>query len=291
MPQSIVLTSADALSDQSVSSACQAIERSSQTVGSQRRLAGEAVAITFYGPADVALEAVRSALGADPIDANLGVDGAKRLLICDMDSTIIGCECIDEIAAVAGVGERVAAITERAMRGEIDFEGALRERVGLLAGLDATLLEQIYSERVHLNAGAAELVSGMKTAGALCALVSGGFEFFTKRVSQAVGFDRQQANKLEVLDGKLTGRPTPPILGQQAKLDALNELVAEMDASPSDAVAVGDGANDLAMIRAAGLGVAYRAKPVVAAEADARLDYSDLTAVLRLQGIPAPGFT
>ena len=291
MPQSIVLTSADALSDQSVSSACQAIERSSQTVGSQRRLAGEAVAIAFYGPADVALEAVRSALGADPIDANLGVDGAKRLLICDMDSTIIGCECIDEIAAVAGVGERVAAITERAMRGEIDFEGALRERVGLLAGLDATLLEQIYSERVHLNAGAAELVSGMKTAGALCALVSGGFEFFTKRVSQAVGFDRQQANKLEVLDGKLTGRPTPPILGQQAKLDALNELVAEMDASPSDAVAVGDGANDLAMIRAAGLGVAYRAKPVVAAEADARLDYSDLTAVLRLQGIPAPGFT
>ncbi|MGG7568302.1 phosphoserine phosphatase SerB [Rhodovulum sp. DZ06] len=209
----------------------------------------------------------------------------KKLLIADMDSTMIPVECIDEIADFAGVGEQVAAITEAAMRGELDFEGALRERVGLLKGLPVETLEQVYAERVRLNPGAAALVKTMNALGAMTALVSGGFTFFTARVAEEAGFQVNQANTLLEADGKLTGAPGVPILGRAAKLEALDRLCAEGGYGRADVIAVGDGANDLSMVEAAGLGVAYRAKPALEAGADACLRMSDLSALLHLQGI------
>lgn len=277
----LVLTSAAALTDE--------IAARAGVSGAWRRLADDAVEIEAES---VDLEQVRRALGGAPVDANLAPaeNREKRLLICDMDSTIIPVECIDEIADVAGCGPRVAAITERAMRGELDFEAALRERVGLLKGLPEDALRQVWEDRISLNPGAEELVRAMNGRGALTALVSGGFTYFTERVAAAAGFARHQANTLTIEAGRLTGAPGAPILGKAAKLEALERLAAEIGAAPADVVAVGDGANDLAMIAAAGLGVAYRAKPAVAEAADARLDHSGLTAVLRLQGIAAPGF-
>jgi phosphoserine phosphatase len=208
----------------------------------------------------------------------------KRLFIADMDSTIIGCECLDELADFAGVKAKVAAITERAMRGEIAFEGALRERVAMLKGLSTAVLDQCYRERVRLNPGAATLVRTLSAHGVHCVLVSGGFESFTGPVSQAAGFAGHQANRLIQADGRLTGEVAEPILGREAKLEALQLHAAHQRLSFEDVMAVGDGANDLAMIEAAGLGVAYRAKPVVAARADAKVDHSDLTALLYFQG-------
>ncbi len=260
--------------------------------GPLRRLGPEAVEAAFPGPAALALEAARAALGHAPVDANAvpAAGRRKRLLISDMDSTIITVECIDEIADFAGIGPHVSAITERAMRGELDFEAALRERVALLAGFPEAELARVHEERVRLSPGAASLVSAMNGAGALTALVSGGFDFFTARVAAMAGFARHRANRLLIESGRLTGAVAEPILGREAKLEALMALSAEIGAGPEDAVAIGDGANDLAMIGAAGLGIAWRAKPAVAAMADARLDHADLTAALRLQGMPAPGF-
>jgi len=214
----------------------------------------------------------------------------KRLLIADMDSTIIGCECLDELADFAGKKAEIAAITERAMRGELAFEGALRERVGMLAGLEASALQRCYDERVRLNPGAATLVRTMAAHGARCVLVSGGFEFFTSRVARAAGFDADRANRLIEADGRLTGEVGEPILGREAKLAALREEAAALGLDLSQTLAIGDGANDLAMIEAAGLGVAYRAKPIVAAQADARVDHADLTALLYFQGYASEEF-
>ncbi|MEL7462723.1 MAG: phosphoserine phosphatase SerB [Pseudomonadota bacterium] len=292
MDRVLVLTSAGPLSDERAEAIRLAAARSARVAPAARRLAEDAVEIAFDGEPAAVLSVVRGLLIGAPIDANaVSSEGrAKRILICDMDSTIIPVECIDEIADFAGVRDRVSAITERAMRGELDFEAALRERVGLLKGLPEATLQQVFDERVSLNPGAAEMVAAMNEAGALTALVSGGFTFFTTRVAAAAAFQRNQANALLVEDGALTGEPGTPILGKQAKLEALERFAAELACAPADAVAVGDGANDLAMIGAAGLGVAYRAKPAVAEAADARLDHSDLTAVLRLQGIPAPAF-
>jgi phosphoserine phosphatase len=208
----------------------------------------------------------------------------KKLLVADMDSTIIGCECLDEIAAMAGFGARVAAITERAMRGEIAFEPALRERVALLKGLPLSTLERVYAERVRLNRGATALVATMRAHGAHTLLVSGGFTFFTRRVAQAAHFDAEQANVL-LDDGRvLTGEVAHPILGRAAKLEALQAAVAALNIDYADSLAVGDGANDLDMIGRAGLGVAYHAKPIVAAAAPARIAHADLRGVLYLQG-------
>ncbi|MFY0612657.1 MAG: phosphoserine phosphatase SerB [Hyphomicrobiaceae bacterium] len=233
------------------------------------------------------LRAARAALADAAVDVNMvgdDTDRRKRLLIADMDSTIIEQECIDEVADFAGCGEQVAAITERAMRGELDFEAALTVRVGLLKGLDTAALDRVATERLTITPGATTLVATMAANGAFCALVSGGFTFFTSRIADRVGFHENRANSLEVNEGKLTGRAIPPILGRQAKLDALNELT-EREGIPIDGtLAVGDGANDLAMIKAAGLGVAFHAKPIVAAEADAAINHSDLTALLYLQG-------
>jgi len=214
----------------------------------------------------------------------------KRLLIADMDSTIINVECLDELADFAGVKAQVSEITERAMRGELAFEGALRERVGMLTGLSVEALQSCYDDRVRLNPGAETLVRTMAAHGARCALVSGGFTFFTTRVAQAAGFHLNRANTLIEEGGKLTGQVGDPILGKEAKLAALIEETTALGLTPADALAVGDGANDLAMIEAAGLGVAYRAKPIVAAQAHAKVDHADLTALLYFQGYKASEF-
>lgn len=208
----------------------------------------------------------------------------KRLLISDMDSTIIGQECVDELADFAGLKAEVSAITERAMRGELDFAGALTQRVAMLKGLALSALEQCYQERVRLNPGARELVATMKAHGARAVLVSGGFGYFTSRVAKMAGFDTDRANTLLDDGMTLTGAVGQPILGREAKLAALLEETAALGTTAHDAVALGDGANDLDMIRAAGLGVAYKAKPIVAAETLARIQHTDLRAALLFQG-------
>ena len=208
----------------------------------------------------------------------------KALLVADMDSTIIQQECIDEMADMLGLKPRIAAVTERAMRGELPFEAALRERLGLLAGLEVSALQRVFDERVTLMPGARTLVATMRANGAFTALVSGGFSFFTSRVAAAVGFDVNHANELEIVEGRLTGGVVGPILGREAKLEALLHYRDARVLAEAAMMAVGDGANDLAMIGAAGLGVAYRAKPVVAAEAGCGITHGDLTALLYLQG-------
>ena len=208
----------------------------------------------------------------------------KRLLICDMDSTIIGQECLDELADFAGLKAEVAAITERAMRGELDFEGALTTRVAMLKGLGLDALERCYTERISLNPGARDLVETMKADGAETLLVSGGFTFFTARVAQAAGFAAHRGNTLLDDGAALTGEVGRPILGREAKLTALQEAAAARGLTLDDAMAIGDGANDLAMIEAAGLGIAYRAKPIVAERADAAINVSSLRVALYVQG-------
>ena len=242
--------------------------------------------IPFKGDARRVADEARDLAGGAAADINVVAADRRRktLLVSDMESTIIDCECLDELAKIAGLGPKIAAITERAMRGEIAFEGALRERVGLLRGLPLTALEQVWRERVRLIPGAKELVATMKAHGARTVLVSGGFTYFTSRVAQAVGFDEHQSNVLND-DGKaLSGTVGEPILGREAKLEALERSLVKFGLSASDALAVGDGANDLAMIQRAGLGVAYHAKPVVATAAGATIAHNDLTALLYLQG-------
>jgi phosphoserine phosphatase len=208
----------------------------------------------------------------------------KRLLIADMDSTMIEQECIDELGVMAGVGERIKDITLRAMRGELDFDGALTERVRLLKGLDAAIIDRIIRERITYMAGGATLIATMKAHGAHTALVSGGFTPFTSRVAAVLGFDENQANELIVRDGFLTGEVGRPILGQQAKVEALLRITGRLGLDPADALAVGDGANDLAMLSEAGMGVALHAKPHVQEGSLIRINHGDLTALLYLQG-------
>ncbi len=208
----------------------------------------------------------------------------KRLLIADMDSTMIRQECIDELADEAGVGARVAEITARAMNGELDFEVALRERVELLKGLPEAVIARVLRDRITLMPGGTVLLATMKANGAYTALVSGGFTAFTQAVAGLLGFDENRANTLHVADGKLTGTVAEPILGKEAKVTALNEITARLGISPEQALAVGDGANDLPMLRAAGTGVALHAKPSVQAGCDVRVNHGDLTALLFLQG-------
>lgn len=208
----------------------------------------------------------------------------KRLLISDMDSTIIGQECLDELADFAGLKAEVSAITERAMRGELDFAGALTQRVAMLKGLGLDALAKCHEERVTLNPGARELVATMKAHGARCVLVSGGFRYFTSRVAAMAGFEADRANTLIDDGAKLTGEVGLPILGREAKLTALLEETSALGGTADDALAMGDGANDLDMIKAAGLGVAYQAKPVVAVQTRARIEHTDLRAALFFQG-------
>jgi phosphoserine phosphatase len=242
------------------------------------------------------LAAVRAALAMPMADQKLDwcvqpLEGRrKRLLVADMDSTIINVECLDELADFAGLKAEISAITERAMRGELAFDGALRERVAMLKGLPVTALQEAYDQRVRLNPGARTLVRTMAANGARCVLVSGGFSFFTGRVAQAALFHAHRGNTLVEAEGRLTGEVAEPILGREAKLAALTQEAAARQLPMSATLAVGDGANDLAMIEASGLGVAYRAKPIVAAQADARIDHTDLTTLLYFQGYSAEAF-
>ncbi len=233
-----------------------------------------------------ALVAARDIAADMKLDINLVATAKRRkkLLIADMDSTIINVECLDELADMAGLKPQIAAITERAMRGELEFEGALRERVGMLKGLPLSALERTYAQRVRLNPGAKSLLATMRANGAHTMLVSGGFGFFTRRVAEAAGFHEERGNILLDDGAHLTGLVGEPILGREAKLAALEKGAADLKLDFAETLAVGDGANDLAMIGRAGLGVAYHAKPVVAEAAGAAVNHNDLTALLYLQG-------
>jgi len=239
-------------------------------------------------PLRATLDRARAALEGAPIDvlALPATGRRKRLLIADMDSTIVTGETLDELADFAGLKAEIAAITARSMNGEIDFAAALRERVGMLKGLDIAALEATWA-RVRLSPGAAELVATMRAHGAVTALVSGGFTFFTGRVAARVGFDLHRSNVLEHDGAVLTGTVAEPILDRDAKRATLRALRAEHGLAPAETLAVGDGANDLAMLREAGLGIAFHAKPVVAAEARARVDHTGLRALLFAQGYRA----
>lgn len=208
----------------------------------------------------------------------------KKMLLADMDSTMIEQECIDELADEAGVGERVKDITARAMNGELDFEGALKERVGLLKGLDEAVIARVLATRITFMPGGRALLSTMKAKGAYAALVSGGFTAFTQNVAGELGFDENRANTFLVENGVLTGDVRMPILGREAKVQALKEISARLGLTHDDVMAVGDGANDLGMLGLAGAGVALHAKPTVAAECDIRINHGDLSALLYIQG-------
>ena len=229
---------------------------------------------------------LREARGDLPIDIVVQPQAfrRKKLFLADMDSTMIGQECIDELADFAGLKAHVAKITERAMRGEIEFEPALRERVALLKGLAASVVDEVLAKHITLTPGGRELVATMRANGAWTCLISGGFTLFTSAVAAMIGFQENRANELKVEDGKLIGEVSEPILGRAAKLATLIELTESFDLDDIDTLVVGDGANDLGMIQQAGLGVAYHAKPAVAAAAAARIDHGDLTALLYAQG-------
>ncbi|MEZ5844666.1 MAG: phosphoserine phosphatase SerB [Hyphomicrobiaceae bacterium] len=266
------------------------------TVLGERWLApDEAWELRFTAEGTDCLAPVRDTVAAavDGADVNIISDELqrrrKRLLVADMESTIIEQEMLDELAGEIGLRDKVAGITERAMRGELDFEAAITERVALLEGLDAGVLDRMAAERITYMPGARELVATMKANGAYCALVSGGFTCFTGPVAKALGFDEHQANTLEIRNGRLTGSVSPPILGRETKLSALLRLCEHLGIDTVHSLAVGDGANDLAMLGAAGLGVAFRAKPKVREAAAAMpngavVTYADLTALLHLQG-------
>lgn len=237
-------------------------------------------------------EDIRDALAGAPIDVVVQpAEGRrKKLLVADMDSTIIEQECIDELADFAGKRAEISAITERAMRGELDFEGALLERVAMLKGLPETVLAETYEKHITLTPGARTLVQTMNKLGGKCALVSGGFTFFTERVAATAGFAFNEANRLVIENGVLTGDVKRPIRGREAKEAALVRLAGELGLTLDETMAVGDGANDLAMLARAGAGVAFHAKPAVAESADIRIDHGDLTALLYIQGIPQTEF-
>ncbi len=243
---------------------------------------GEALEVPGFARQDELI----AALADRPIDINEvpAANRRKRLLIADMDSTMIQQECIDELGVMAGVGERIKDITLRAMKGELDFEGALKERVALLKGLDESIIGRILRERITYMPGGRALVATMKAHGAYTALVSGGFTPFTSKVAAELGFDEHQANDLIIRDGKLAGTVGEPILGKEAKLVALKRLAARLGIATAEALAVGDGANDLAMLGEAGMGVALHAKPHVQEAARFRVNHGDLSALLYLQG-------
>jgi phosphoserine phosphatase len=279
----------DRLSEATLDRAAQALRGIERRRWLDERVAADLI---FTGELGAKRDALETALADEPIDVIVqsAAFRAKRLLVADMDSTLIGQEGVDELAAAAGVGEKVARITERAMYGEIAFEPVLRERVALLAGLPESVIADVLLNRITLNPGARTVARTMRGKGAYVAIVSGGFRQFTRAIAERIGADEDRANTLLIEGGKLTGKVVEPILGHEAKLGALKEIAAAKGLALHETLAVGDGANDLAMLKAAGLGVAYRAKPRVAVGAGARIDHADLTALLYAQGIPRADF-
>ena len=259
-------------------------------LGSQQKELYPRVAYDFDVAANVAYDALLNFLASEitslPIDIIIQPqeNRRKKLFLADMDSTIIGQECIDELAAELGIKDKVATITEAAMNGEIDFEGALKDRVSLLAGLEEAVFAKVLSNRITINQGAYEALAVMRAHGTHTALVSGGFTIFAKEIAGEVGFHEFHANELLSEDGKFTGKVAEPILGQQAKLDQLNRLANEKQIALSDTIAIGDGANDLPMLLSAGTGIAFHAKPTVAEQAKAIINHGDLTSILFIQG-------
>jgi phosphoserine phosphatase len=260
-------------------------------MGSPRWLAPREACELPFPDEPEARAAVAQAVAGLPIDWAVvpAANRRKTLLIADMDSTIIAQECIDELGAAAGVGAEVAAITARAMRGEVDLEQSLKARLQLMRGLPTTALHRIV-EGLNFTAGGRTLVQTMKANGAHTVLVSGGFTYFTSRVAEALGFDEHRGNELLFDGGALSGQVREPILGVRAKADALREICSRRGIGPDAAIAAGDGANDIEMLRLAGLGVGFRAKPVVREAADAVIDHADLTALLYLQGYELSDF-
>ncbi len=259
----------------------------------QIKTLSEGVAVEGYAPSHVTKDNIENRLRENNVKADFCLQSdqprKKTLLICDMDSTLIGQECIDELADFAGFKDKVSAITERAMRGEIGFEGALTDRVALLKDLPLSDLQKCFDERITVNKGAKTLCATMKAQGAATVIVSGGFTFFSSRVAEAIGFENHHANVLLDNGHELTGSVALPILGREAKLERLNEYSKNLGGA-SQAVAIGDGANDLAMIQAAGLGIAYDAKPAVAAAAHCAINYTDLRTALYFQGYEEKDF-
>ena len=270
------------------------LDRAARALGdaTERDVLARGIAADLFpasGDAGAVEAALRAALGPAPVDVIVQPSATrrKRLLLADMDSTMIGQECIDELAGYVGLKAEVSRITERAMRGEIAFEPALRERVALLEGLPVGVVDEIIASRITLTPGGPELVRTMRRAGAHTCLVSGGFTLFTGPIGSMIGFDEHRANRLLLSGDTLAGVVEEPILGREAKRAALVELRARLGLRHEDTLAIGDGANDLAMLGEAGLGVAFRAKPAVAAAAHARVEHGDLTALLYAQGYRA----
>lgn len=276
------------LTDHDLALASRALATAGAEISGSTWLSEDEAADLFFSGLDnaTAHQALAQAFAEAPLDivCQPAEGRRKAMLIADMDSTIIEIECIDELAALVGLKDKVAAITEAAMRGEIDFEVALKERVALLAGLEEAQLEGLYAARVTLTPGAAELVATMNAAGALTCLVSGGFTWFTDRVAAELGFAETRANQLLIDNGLLTGAVAEPVLGANAKLASLIELRQQCGATPVGVLAVGDGANDIPMLQAAGLGIAFHAKPKTRAAAGAAIDHADLSALLYMQG-------
>jgi phosphoserine phosphatase len=276
-----------ALTDALLSHLAQALPMESKVIRLDKQIAMDVV---FAARSESEREEIsgifRSRLKAEPVDIIIQpvVTRRKSLFIADMDSTMIGQECIDELAAELRIKQKVAKITERSMRGELAFEPALRERVRLLEGLDTVVIPKIIANKITLTPGARTLISTLKSHGVYTALVSGGFTLFASRIAEAIGFDESRANTLVVENGKLTGEVKEPILGREAKRETLIELRDQFALAQAETIAIGDGANDLDMIGEAGLGVAFKAKPAVAAAADARIDHGDLTALLYALG-------
>ena len=291
LPQVATLITAGALAEGTIARARDALSGA----GAPQRLGPDAADIPFT--ADNAFDQrglaarLRTHLdGAVDVVVQPAANRRKKLFLADMDSTMIGQECIDELADYAGLKAYVAAITDRAMRGEIAFEPALRERVSLLKGIPLSVIDDVFDKRITITPGARALVSTMRAHGAFTCLVSGGFTLFTNRVAGMIGFDATRANRLEVAGETLAGTVIEPIFGRESKLAALHELRAARGLAPDDTLVTGDGANDLAMIAEAGLGVAYHAKPAVAEAAAARIDHGDLTALLYAQGYRSEEF-
>lgn len=286
----------EALDDDLIDEATHRLLESAGKGEVMRRTLADGVAEDFLVDVRMTREAAEAAL-ADiiahaPVDVIVqpAAHRSKRLLIADMDSTIIGQECIDELADFAGLKAEISAITERAMRGELDFEAALIERVAMLKGLPERTLDECFRSRITLNPGARTLVETMNRLGAMTVLVSGGFTYFVDRIARLAGFQQHQANELLIEGGALTGAVRKPILGREAKEAALRRFAKAGSIKLSETLAVGDGANDLDMISAAGLGVAFHAKPKIAAAADASIRHADLTALLYAQGVTQESF-